>query len=91
MNTLAVSATDGTVVRHERYASKRAGEKFMSSIFAIHSGSFFGLAGVIIYMLASLTMPLFTVTGWMMYLGRRQRKKRAALAERSDPAAASTI
>jgi sulfite reductase (NADPH) flavoprotein alpha-component len=46
----------------------------MSSMFALHSGSFFGEAGVVLMMLASLAMPLFPITGWMMYLDRRRKK-----------------
>jgi sulfite reductase (NADPH) flavoprotein alpha-component len=81
-NTLSLDAASGAVVRHERYADKRAGEKLVSSMFPLHSGSFFGLTGIILYMVASLSMPVFAVTGWMMYLDRR-KKKRAANAARS--------
>jgi len=81
-NTLSLDAASGAVVRHERYADKRAGEKLVSSMFPLHSGSFFGLPGIVLYMVASLAMPVFTVTGWMMYLDRR-KKKRAANAARS--------
>lgn len=80
-NTLALDAATSAVVRHERYDSKRAGEKFMSSIFPLHSGSFFGLPGVLAYMIASLAMPVFAITGWMLYLDRRRKKKAARAAE----------
>jgi sulfite reductase (NADPH) flavoprotein alpha-component len=46
----------------------------MSSIFPLHSGSFFGTPGVLAFFLASLAMPVFTITGWMLYLDRRSRK-----------------
>ncbi len=62
---------------HERYDDKPAGQKIMASIFPLHSGAFFGLPGLILFMVASLVMPLFAITGWMLYLDRR-RKKRAA-------------
>src|SRR5690606_16134684 len=75
-NRMAVDVTTGSLLRHERYAEKTAGARLLSSIFALHSGSFFGLPGVIALMLASLMMPLFTITGWMMYLGRRRRAPR---------------
>jgi sulfite reductase (NADPH) flavoprotein alpha-component len=67
-------AADGKILQHERYAEKPAGARIMSSMFALHSGSFFGEAGVILMMLASLAMPLFPITGWMMYLDRRRKK-----------------
>jgi sulfite reductase (NADPH) flavoprotein alpha-component len=46
----------------------------MTGMFALHSGSFFGKAGTIMMMRASVAMPLFAVTGWLMYLDRRQKK-----------------
>jgi sulfite reductase (NADPH) flavoprotein alpha-component len=76
-NTLAADADTGAVVKHERYDDKPIGGKLVSSIFPLHSGSFFGMPGIILFMLASLAMPLFTITGWMMYLVRRERKARS--------------
>ena len=46
-------------------------------MFALHRGSFFGLGGVVVFMLASLLMPLFAITGWMLYLDRRRPARRA--------------
>lgn len=76
-NTLAVEPGSGVVVKHERYAEKDAGEKLVASVFALHSGQFFGTPGMLAFMLASLGMPLFAVTGWMLYLDRRKRKARS--------------
>ena len=76
-NSLAADPQTGMIVKHERYDDKTVGGKLVSSIFPLHSGSFFGMPGIILYMLASLAMPLFTVTGWMMYLARRERKARS--------------
>lgn len=76
-NTLAADPRSGTVVKHERYDDKPMGAKLVSSIFPLHSGSFFGMPGIVAYLLASLAMPLFTITGWMMYLARRERKARS--------------
>jgi sulfite reductase (NADPH) flavoprotein alpha-component len=53
-------------------------------MFVLHSGSFFGVAGLVAMMMASLLMPLFAITGWQLYLQRRT-KKRAA--RRSEPLA----
>jgi len=52
----------------------------MASIFPLHAGSFFGLPGLILMMLASLLMPLFAITGWMLYLDRRKKKRSARAA-----------
>jgi len=73
-NRVTLDAADGKILQHERYAEKPAGAKIMSSMFALHSGSFFGKAGTILMMLASLVMPLFAITGWRMYLDRRAKK-----------------
>lgn len=73
---LTLDAATGTVLQHERYAEKRPGAKLMSSMFALHSGSFFGLPGLIVLMLASLLMPVFALTGWLLYLDRRRKERR---------------
>ena len=77
---VVLDARSGTVLKHERYADKPPGARLVSSMFALHSGRLFGVPGVIALMLASALMPLFTITGWMLYLGRRTKKRRTALA-----------
>jgi sulfite reductase (NADPH) flavoprotein alpha-component len=83
-STLLVERGSSSVGRHERYADKKPGGKFVSSIFPLHSGSYFGTTGTILFLLASLGMPVFAVTGWMMYLQRRRR------ARALEPAGATT-
>jgi sulfite reductase (NADPH) flavoprotein alpha-component len=85
-NTLAIDS-EGRVARHERYADKPLAARLVSSIFPLHSGSYFGLAGVIVFLIASLAMPVFAVTGWIMYLQRRApRARRASLAGATEEA-----
>jgi sulfite reductase (NADPH) flavoprotein alpha-component len=88
-NTLEIDR-EGTVVKHERYADKPLAARLVSSIFPLHSGSYFGVIGVIVFMIASLTMPVFAITGWIMYLQRRAprapRAPRAALAAATEEA-----
>lgn len=72
-NRLVIDPVSGKVREHERYDDKSAGGKLAASMFVLHKGSFFGLAGTIAMMLASVAMPLFAVTGWMLYLKRRRR------------------
>ena len=74
-NTVEVDTASGAALSHKRYADKPAGERFMASIFPLHSGRYFGLVGVVLFMVASLGMPLFAVTGWMLYLARRRLRK----------------
>lgn len=54
---------------------KKLNEKIMSSMLPVHRGSFFGPVYQFLAMLASMVMPLFFVTGWMLYLKRRKQKK----------------
>jgi sulfite reductase (NADPH) flavoprotein alpha-component len=67
------------------------GEKFMASIFPLHSGSFFGVPGSLIYMIASLAMPVFSITGWMLYLDRRRRKRVSANAKSLASASSTEV
>ncbi|MFT4021139.1 MAG: PepSY domain-containing protein, partial [Acinetobacter sp.] len=57
------------------YQDKKLNEKIMGSMLPVHRGSFFGPTYQFIALLASLAMPLFFVTGWMLYLKRRKQKK----------------
>jgi sulfite reductase (NADPH) flavoprotein alpha-component len=85
-NTLAVDAR-GEIIRHERYQDKKLGAQLVASIFPLHSGSYFGLIGTVLFLLASLAMPLFSLTGWIMYMQRRtSRVRRLALATVADEA-----
>ncbi|WP_380779765.1 PepSY domain-containing protein [Sphingomonas sp. R86520] len=72
---LSVDQVSGRIVKADRYADKPLGKTILGAMLPIHRGDFFGLAGRVAMMLASLTMPLFTVTGLLLYLGRRKRKR----------------
>lgn len=67
----------------ELYEDKKLNEKIMSSMLPVHRGSFFGSTYQFIALLASLSMPLFFVTGWMLYLKRRKQKKQTQAARQS--------
>ncbi|MBH3359094.1 PepSY domain-containing protein [Pseudomonas guariconensis] len=82
-NTLTLDPATGQVKHHERYADKPFKAQLLQSVYALHVGSYFGLPGRIILTVASLTMPLFFITGWLLYLDRR-RKKRQVQAARSS-------
>jgi sulfite reductase (NADPH) flavoprotein alpha-component len=82
-NTLVLDPATGQVRRHERYTDKSFKAQLLQSVYALHVGEYFGLPGRIILTLASLTMPLFFVTGWLLYLDRR-RKKRQVRAARGN-------
>lgn len=77
-NTLTLDAKTLAPTGHRRYADLPLGQKLVGSFFPLHSGEYFGVVGLVVFMLASLAMPLFAVTGWIFYLARRKRKKAKA-------------
>ncbi|KFN52029.1 hypothetical protein N790_03610 [Arenimonas malthae CC-JY-1] len=80
---LALDAATLAVAAHERFDDKPAGQRFVAAIFPLHSGSYFGWPGLLLFCIASLAMPLFTVTGFQLYLDRRA-KKRAGVVRRRE-------
>ncbi|MBG4763893.1 PepSY domain-containing protein [Pseudomonas aeruginosa] len=82
-NTLTLDPANGQVKSDQRYSDRSFGSQLLASVYALHVGSYFGMAGRILMMLASLAMPLFFITGWLLYLDRR-RKNRAVRASRAD-------
>ncbi|MDP3815670.1 sulfite reductase flavoprotein subunit alpha [Pseudomonas sp.] len=81
LNQLALDPQTGAAGRHQRYKQSAFGDQLLTSLYALHVGSYFGLPGRILMLLASLAMPLFFITGWLLYLDRR-RKQRAVAAAR---------
>jgi sulfite reductase (NADPH) flavoprotein alpha-component len=71
-NRMVIDGISGEVEKHELYVDKTTPEKLMASLYAMHSGHFFGFFGRLIMMLGSLSLPLFAITGWLMYLRRRK-------------------
>ena len=94
-NTLELDPTTLAVNKHERYDDRPLKQKIVGSMFALHRGSFFGTTGVVLFMLASLLMPLFAVTGWMLYLERRKRQREtrrlATASAAASPAAGDKV
>ena len=74
-NTLDLDRWTLAPIGHVRYDDGTVRQKIGASMFALHRGSFFGIAGVVVFMLASLAMPLFAITGWMLYLDRRRARR----------------
>lgn len=88
-NALVLDPASGAVVNHTRYEDKNFGGRIASSMFALHKGSFFGVGGTLLNGFASLAMPLFAITGWMLYLKRRKLARSKQVAARG-PASVST-
>lgn len=83
LNQISLDPATGVIKRHDRYSDKSFKAQLLTSVYALHVGSYFGLAGRIILMVTSLLMPLFFITGWLLYLDRR-RKKRQIRQARKD-------
>lgn len=81
-NRMSVMPTGGKVTQDERYAAQSMQARLVNSIYPLHMGTYFGLPGRIVMLLASLALPGFGITGWLLYLNRR-KARRAAQAERA--------
>lgn len=85
-NRIALDVATGALQAHERYADRKAGERLAASFFPLHRGSYWGVGGVLVVMVASLAMPVFAVTGWMQYLKRRRAQRAPSAIPAGDPA-----
>ncbi|TCU66587.1 sulfite reductase (NADPH) flavoprotein alpha-component [Bradyrhizobium sp. R2.2-H] len=72
-----IDAVTGQVVSAERYADKTFGEKIIAAIYDIHRGAILGWPGKLAFMIAAVLMPLFSVTGILLYLSRRKLRRPA--------------
>jgi sulfite reductase (NADPH) flavoprotein alpha-component len=79
---MSIAPADGTLTENEPYRQQGLGARLVNIIYPLHMGTYFGLPGRIIVTVASLGLPLFAITGWMLYLGRR-KAKRAVQAQRA--------
>lgn len=72
-----IDAVTGQVVSAERYADKTLGEKTIASVLDIHRGAILGWPGKLAFMIAAALMPLFAITGVLLYLSRRKLRRPA--------------
>jgi len=70
-----IDAVTGRLVSSEIYADKTIGERILASVLDIHRGSIFGWPGQLLFMMAAALMPLFMVTGFVLYLSRRKHRR----------------
>jgi sulfite reductase (NADPH) flavoprotein alpha-component len=73
-----IDAVTGQIVSAERYADKTLGEKAIASVLDIHRGAVLGWPGKLAFMVAAALMPLFAITGVLLYLSRRKLRRPAA-------------
>ena len=67
----------GQLLNKKTYADKNNGEKIRSLNYAIHSGGILGLPGKILAFFASLISASLPVTGFYIWWGRNNKKKKA--------------
>ncbi len=79
---MSIEPLSGKVSAEDRYAERSMGARALSTIYPVHMGTYFGLPGRVAMLLASLALPLFAISGWMLYLDRR-RQRRATEAARA--------
>jgi len=65
----------GALLAVAQSAPKSFGEKVVEYNQNLHEGRLFGWFATLLWMLAALCLPVFYVTGWMMYLKRRRRRQ----------------
>lgn len=70
-----VDAVTGQVLSADRYADKTPGEKIIANLLDIHRGAVLGWPGKLAFMIAAALMPLFAVTGILLYLSRRRLRR----------------
>ncbi|RXG97995.1 PepSY-associated TM helix domain-containing protein [Bradyrhizobium zhanjiangense] len=72
-----IDAVTGQLASAERYSDKTFGEKVIAAIYDIHRGAILGWPGKLAFMIAAALMPLFAVTGILLYLSRRELRRPA--------------
>lgn len=72
-----IDAITGQVVGAERYADKTFGEKIIANVLDVHRGAILGWPGKLVFMITAALMPLFSVTGILLYLSRRKLRRPA--------------
>ena len=65
----------GTLLKENFYENKSAGMQLQEMNYGLHTGQFFGLTGKIIAFVASLLAAALPLTGFVIFWGRRNKKK----------------
>lgn len=65
----------GNTLKLERFSDKKTGEKIVMLTKAIHTGEIFGTFSKILYFIACLIATSLPVTGTLIWLNKRKKKK----------------
>jgi sulfite reductase (NADPH) flavoprotein alpha-component len=75
-NQMQIDIHSWELLKHERYENKPLNQKLISSMLPLHSGEYFGIIGQTLMFIASMLMPLFAITGLMLYLNRKRKRNK---------------
>jgi sulfite reductase (NADPH) flavoprotein alpha-component len=84
-NEITLDRKSGNVVSHNLYARQSLGKQISIGMLSVHRGKVFGFAGAVVFMSAALMLPLFCITGYLLYLDRRRKKANARAARHATP------
>lgn len=73
-NMASINIQTQALIKDTRYEDKSIAEKLMASIFALHSGEFFGWVGQLLFFIAALMMPVLAITGFLLFIKKRRAK-----------------
>jgi sulfite reductase (NADPH) flavoprotein alpha-component len=76
-NTLELDINSWQLLKHDRYNDLPLNERLMKSILPLHTGEYFGLIGQFGMFLSSSLMSLFSITGLMLYVNRKTKRKKS--------------
>jgi len=88
-NEITVNRTTGGVTKHNLYARQTVGKRLSIGMLAVHRGKVLGIAGQVVFMLAACMLPLFCLTGYLLYLDRRRKKSATRQIQEVVPAVGS--
>lgn len=74
----------GRLIKSKLDSQKNAGEKFNSLYYDIHTGSILGIGGKIIVFLAGLIGASLPVTGTMLWIHNRKKKRAKTLTQKNN-------
>jgi uncharacterized iron-regulated membrane protein len=69
----------GNLVQERLYDNETAGTKARRMFYPIHTGSIYGWPTKIIALISALVAASLPVTGFMIWIGRKKKKKPASL------------
>lgn len=73
---LDLDVTTWQLLNHDRYEERPLNVRLMRSMLPLHSGEYFGEVVRALMFIASLLMPLFFITGVMLYIERFKRERK---------------